>query len=58
MMKDPVDMMIGDALHARIHIYPHVLWHTLHKRCNSAKTAQAHVRALEVIGLRGREIKV
>jgi hypothetical protein len=57
MMIDPVDM-IGDTLHAGIQIFPHVLWHTVYNRCNSATTAQAAMRALEVIGLPGREIKV
>jgi hypothetical protein len=57
MMIDPVDMT-GDTLHAGIQTCPHVLWHTVYKRCNSAAIAQAAVRALEVIGLPGREIKV
>jgi hypothetical protein len=57
MMVDHVDM-IGDTLTAGIQICPHVLWHTVYKRCNSAATAQAAVRALELIGLPGREVKV
>jgi hypothetical protein len=57
MMIDPVDMF-GDTLHAGIQIYPHVLWHTVYKRCNNVATAQAGVKALDVIGLPGREIKV
>jgi hypothetical protein len=57
MMVDPVDM-IGDTLHAGIHIFPHVLCHTVYKRCNSAATTQAAVRALERIGFPGREVKV
>jgi hypothetical protein len=58
MMKtDPVDM-IGDTLHAGIQICPHVLWHTVYKRCNNVATAQAVVKALDVIGLPEREVKV
>jgi hypothetical protein len=57
MVVDHVDM-IGDALHAGIQIFPHVLWHTVYKRCNSASTTQAAVRVLELIALPGREIKV
>jgi hypothetical protein len=57
MMIDLVDM-IGDTLHAGIHICPHVLWHTVNKRCNNVATTQADVKALAVIGLPGREIKV
>jgi hypothetical protein len=57
MMIDPVDM-IGDTLHAGIQICPHVLWHTVYKRCNNVATAQAAVKALDVIGLPWREIKV
>jgi hypothetical protein len=52
MMIDPVDM-IGDTLHAGIQICPHV-----YKRCNNVATVQAAVKALDVIGLPGREIKV
>jgi hypothetical protein len=52
MMVNPVGM-IGD-----IQICPHVLWHTVYERCNSAAIAQAAVRALELIGLPGREVKV
>jgi hypothetical protein len=57
MMVDPADM-IGDTLHAGIQNCPHVLWHTVYERFNSAATAQVAVRALELIGLPGWEIKV
>jgi hypothetical protein len=57
MMIDPVDM-IGDTLHARIQIFPNVMWHTVCKRCNNVATSQAVMKALDVIGLPGREIKV
>jgi hypothetical protein len=50
--------MIGDTLHAGIQICQHVLWHTVYKRCNNVATSQAAVKALDVIGLPGREIKV
>jgi hypothetical protein len=50
--------MIGDTLQAGIQIFPHVLWLTVYKRCNRAATAQAAMRALELIGLPGREVKV
>jgi hypothetical protein len=58
MMIYPIDMIGDTTLHAGIQICPHVLWHTVYKRCNSAATDQAAVRALEVIRLPGREIKV
>jgi hypothetical protein len=49
-MIDPVDM-IGDVLHAGIYIFPHVLWHTVYKRCSNVATTQAAVTTLEIIGL-------
>jgi hypothetical protein len=60
MMIDPVDIsyMIGDTLHAGIHICPHVLWHIVNNACNGAATTQVAFRALAVIGLPWREIKV
>jgi hypothetical protein len=57
MMIDPVDM-IGDTLHAGIQTCPHVLWHTVCKRCNNVATTLADVKALDVIGLPGKEVKV
>jgi hypothetical protein len=57
MMVDLVDM-IEDTLHGGIQICPHVLWQTVYKRCNSVATAQAAVRALELIGLPGRGVKM
>jgi hypothetical protein len=39
-------------------LHPHVLWDTVYKGRNNTAIAQAAMRALEVIGLPVREIKV
>jgi hypothetical protein len=57
MMIDPVDI-IGDTVHVGIQICPHVLWHTVYKRCNNVATIQAAVKALDVVGLPRKEINV
>eukprot|EP00873_Tetraselmis_striata_P015617 jgi/Tetstr1/435881/TSEL_024769.t1 len=54
----PPEDMIGDTMHACIQICPHVVWHTVHKRCKDKQTTQAAMNAMELIGLPGREVKV
>eukprot|EP00873_Tetraselmis_striata_P014508 jgi/Tetstr1/434772/TSEL_023823.t1 len=56
-MIEPEDM-IGDTMHAGIQICPHVVWHTVHKRCKTKEEAQAVMDAMQLIGLPGREVKV
>eukprot|EP00873_Tetraselmis_striata_P010756 jgi/Tetstr1/431020/TSEL_002038.t1 len=57
MMIEPEDM-IGDTMHAGIQICPHVVWHTVHKRCKTKEEAEAIMDAMQLIGLPGREVKV
>eukprot|EP00873_Tetraselmis_striata_P037237 jgi/Tetstr1/457501/TSEL_044082.t1 len=57
MMIEPEDM-ICDTMHAGIQICPHVVWHTVHKRCKTKEEAEAIMDAMQLIGLPGREVKV
>eukprot|EP00873_Tetraselmis_striata_P001057 jgi/Tetstr1/421321/TSEL_012292.t1 len=52
---EPEDM-IGDTMHAGTQICPHVVWHTVHKRCKTKE--EAVMDAMQLIGLPGREMKV
>eukprot|EP00873_Tetraselmis_striata_P020244 jgi/Tetstr1/440508/TSEL_028831.t1 len=38
MCIEPKDM-IGDTMHDGIQICPHVVWHTVHKRCKDKQTS-------------------
>eukprot|EP00873_Tetraselmis_striata_P028772 jgi/Tetstr1/449036/TSEL_036252.t1 len=57
MCIEPEDI-IRDTMHAGIQICPHVVWHTVHKRCKDKYTARVAMDAMELIGLPGGEVKV